>query len=54
MDSYRHDDLSSHYVDDLDLQVASLEIRARRRFEQERKQYRQRLTSQPPSCSNTV
>ncbi len=40
MDSYRLDYLSSHYVDDLDVQVAALEIRARRRFQQERNLYR--------------
>ncbi|MCJ1392140.1 hypothetical protein MMC18_005007 [Xylographa bjoerkii] len=40
MDSSRLDYLSSHYVDDLDMQVAALEIRARRRFQQERDLYR--------------
>lgn len=47
MDSYRLDYLSSHYVDELDMQVAALEIRARRRFQQERNLYlkRARLAS---------
>jgi len=40
MDSYRLDYLSSHYVDELDMQVAALEIRARRCFQQERNLYR--------------
>lgn len=40
MDSYRLDHLSSDYVDDLDVQVAALEIRARHRFQQERDLYR--------------
>ncbi|MCJ1382869.1 hypothetical protein MMC17_005982 [Xylographa soralifera] len=40
MDSSRLNYLSTHYVDDLDMQVATLEIRARRRFQQERDLYR--------------
>ena len=40
MNFYRLDHLSSHHVDDLDMQVAALEIRAQRRFQQERDLYR--------------
>jgi hypothetical protein len=40
MSSSRLDLLSSDYVDELDVQVAALEIRAQRRFQQERDLYR--------------
>ena len=40
MDSSRLNFLSSQYVDDLDMQLAALEVRSRRRFQQERDQYR--------------